>query len=776
LLTETEPGRRNRRTIDAALLAWAAVVIGLTAVVASSAPESDVAVADALKTVLGWADTLWRVAFVALLAGAIAIVADVVVERRWSLARDLVVAVLVVFAAGVVLGGIVESDWFPIKDHLLSRWGYPELRLAVATAIIVVAAPELLRAVRAVATCLIPLATVGAVVLGAALPASALGALAVGLGAGALVRLVFGSGAGVPPTATVRAALEALGVAVADLRPAAQQHVGAAVYVGHDGDAQPLKVRVLGKDAPDTQRLARRWRLLAYRDPPRSAPVGRLEQVEHEAVATLMAAQAGVSVPDVVMAAAGPDGDALMVTRQPDGAPLESASADAVSDATLADVWRQAGRLHAAGIAHGRLNLSNVQLDTDGLMLVDLSAATLGAPQAELDMDVAELLVASAVLVGPERALRLAVDGGWSDAIARALPYLQRAALTPHLRDLARESEVGLKELRVAAAEATGQKVPEVVPLRRVRLRDLVVMAMVVFAAYLVITQLAKIGFDTIADELRHADVAWIVLALIVAQTTFVAQGISLRGTVATPLPLLPAVVLQSAIKFINMTVPSSAGRIGINIRFLQQMGVPTPQAVAAGAVDDASETIVQIAVVLITLPFVDFAIDRSQLKFSVPSGRLITTVVVLLAVVVVAMLASSSLRAKVMPPIRNALSGMWAVARDRRKRLELFGGNLGSELLYAIALGAVCRAYGIDLSLPTLLLVNAAASAFAGLIPVPGGVGAAEAGLTAGLVAVGVDDSTAFAIAFTHRLCTYYLPPIWGYFSMRWLRGKAYI
>ena len=774
LLTATEPGRRNRRTIDAALFAWAAVVIGLTAVVASRAPESDAAVADALHAILGWADTLWRVAFVALLVVAIAIVVDVLVGRRRDLARDLLVAVLVVFGLGAVLGAIVESDWFPVKDHLLSRWGYPELRLAVATAIIVVTAPELLRAVRTAGAWLVALATFGAVVLGAALPASALGALAVGLGAGALVRLVFGSGAGVPPTAKVRAALTSLGVEVADLTPAVHQHIGAAEYVGHDTDARPLKVRVLGRDAPDTQRLARRWLLLAYRDPPRSAPVGRLEQVEHEALATLMAAHAGVVVPYVVMAALGPDGDALIVTRQPNGAALETSSD--VSDATLTAVWEQAARLHAAGIAHGRLNLSSVLPGSDGPVLVDLSAATLGAPETELARDVAELLVASTVLVGPERALRVAVDAGWSDAIGRALPYLQRAALTPHLRDLARASEVDLKDLRAAAAAATGQPVPEEVPLRRVRLRDVVVVAMVAVAAYLLITQLAKVGFDTIADELGRAEIAWIVLALIVAQTTFVAQGISLRGTVATPLPLLPCVVLQSAIKFINLTVPSSAGRIGINIRFLQHMGAPTPQAVAAGAVDDMSETLVQIAVVLATLPFAQVAFDSSRLKFSVPSGRLIATVVVLLAVVLVVMLASSSLRAKVMPPIRNALSGMWAVARDRHKRLELFGGNLGSEVLYAITLGAVCRAYGADVGLAELLLINAAASAFAGLIPVPGGVGAAEAGLTAGLVAVGIDDSTAFAIAFTHRLCTYYLPPIWGYFSMQWLRGKAYI
>ena len=38
-------------------------------------------------------------------------------------------------------------------------------------------------------------------------------------------------------------------------------------------------------------------------------------------------------------------------------------------------------------------------------MLVDFSAATLGAPQSALDIDVAELLVACSVLVGPERTL-----------------------------------------------------------------------------------------------------------------------------------------------------------------------------------------------------------------------------------------------------------------------------------------------------------------------------------------------------------------------------------
>ena len=395
-------------------------------------------------------------------------------------------------------------------------------------------------------------------------------------------------------------------------------------------------------------------------------------------------------------------------------------------------------RLHAAGISHGRLNLSNVVVVDDAPLLLDFSAATLGAPRSALDIDVAELLVACTVLVGPDRALRAAIDGAGVDVVAGALPYLQRAALTPHVRDLARTHEVALDDLRTAAAEATGEESPEIAaaaqgaPARpaghgardRRRLRA---------------DHAARRG------RLRHdrrragkADLAWVALALVLAQLTFVAQGVSLRGAVVTPLPLLPCVVLQSAIKFINLTVPSSAGRIGMNVRFLQRMGASPGEAVAAGAVDDVSETVVQLLIVLLHPPVRRVDVDTSQFELGAPDGRLIAAILVALVAVVAVVLAVPSLHAKVVPAVRNALSSLWVVARTRRKRLELFGGNLAAELLFALTLGAVCRAYGVDLSLAELLLVNTAASAFAGLMPVPGGVGAAEAGLTAGLVGAG--------------------------------------
>jgi glycosyltransferase 2 family protein len=776
MLTAPEPGRRNRRTIDGVLVAATAVLTGLAAVVAGSDPAVDEDIGQAVATVLGWAPGFWCALLLGTLALALIIVADALVRRRWLLVRDLLLALVLVNVIGGVLARIVDSEWFPIEVHPLSHWGFPELRMASVVAVIAVARPELVRPVRVLAIWLVGLASLGVLALEIALPSELLGGLALGLGCGALVRVALGSPLGVPPLDRVVAALASLGIEVDDLRAAERQRVGAAEFFGREGNRGPLKVRVLGRDAQDTQRAARRWRLLAYRDPPRRAPLGRFEQVEHEALTTLMAAQAGVRVPEVVTVGLGPEGDALLVTRQPEIDPLELSTPDQVSDELLEKLLREVARLHHAGIAHGRLNLSNVVVVDGEPMLVSLSEASLGAPQSALDIDVAELLVSCCVLVGPERTLRQAVDTGWGDSISRVLPYLQRAALTPHLRDHARGHEVGLKELRAAAASATGTAEPELVPLRRVRPRDLLTMAALIVGAYLVISQLARIGFGTIVGELQDAEPVWVVIALVLAQTALIGSGVSVRGAVPAPLPLLPCVVLQSAIKFVNLTVPSSAGRIGMNLRFLQRMGVSRAQALVAGAIDDVSESMVQVGLLLLTLPIVGAKIDTSEFGGAGPDTRLVAAIAVALIVSLLVVAFVPNVHAKVMPGVRSAVSGLRTVARDRQKRLELFGGNVGSELAYSIALGATCLAYGTHLNVAQLVFVNTSAAVLSGLIPVPGGIGAAEAAISAALITMGVDESTAFAIALTQRLSTFYLPPIWGYFSLQWLVRKGYV
>ena len=50
------------------------------------------------------------------------------------------------------------------------------------------------------------------------------------------------------------------------------------------------------------------------------------------------------------------------------------------------------------------------------------------------------------------------------------------------------------------------------------------------------------------------------------------------------------------------------------------------------------------------------------------------------------------------------------------------------------------------------------------------------EAGLTAGLQAIGIPSSVAISTALAFRLVTFYVPPLWGSFAMRWLRTHSYV
>jgi len=102
--------------------------------------------------------------------------------------------------------------------------------------------------------------------------------------------------------------------------------------------------------------------------------------------------------------------------------------------------------------------------------------------------------------------------------------------------------------------------------------------------------------------------------------------------------------------------------------------------------------------------------------------------------------------------------------------------GNLAAQLIQAAILGLCLQAFGAEAHFSQLVLVNTLVSLFAGLMPVPGGVGVAEAGYTACLQAIGIPSAIAISTAITFRLVTFYLPPLWGSVSMAWLRRHQYV
>ena len=200
-------------------------------------------------------------------------------------------------------------------------------------------------------------------------------------------------------------------------------------------------------------------------------------------------------------------------------------------------------------------------------------------------------------------------------------------------------------------------------------------------------------------------------------------------GAINRPLPLGPLTALQFAICYVNLAIPSTAARVAVNIRFFQRFGVDPPTAVSAGAIDGVSGFVVQIVLFLSLSLFsdVDFdlTVDTSDLSGLVTICLIALGVIVLAAIIV---LVVPSLRARLRAALVKARHS-FVVLRSPTKLLQLFGGNLASQVLFGVAMAACVEAFGEHVPLTELVLINTVVSLFAGLLPIPGGIGVSEAG-----------------------------------------------
>ena len=136
--------------------------------------------------------------------------------------------------------------------------------------------------------------------------------------------------------------------------------------------------------------------------------------------------------------------------------------------------------------------------------------------------------------------------------------------------------------------------------------------------------------------------------------------------------------------------------------------------------------------------------------------------------------MGSRVLKKRVLPILRKSGSGMAEVVRRPLKLVELFGGSAVLTLAYVAAFAFSIDAFGGGLSLVTIGVVYLVGSAVCSAAPTPGGIGAVEAALIAGLTAVGLDREIAVPAVFLFRIATFWLPivPGWIMFALLQRRG----
>lgn len=346
---------RARRASDVIALVGAAVVITVVGVSAIPTSRFEAAVARMLGSLPSFLDSVWSALLVLPWVAGAVVVAGAAFRRRLALVRDLVVAGVVALGLAYVGGRLVEGTWAELTDILSSAtWSFPAPPLAVAGAVMVTASPHLIRPLRHAMTRLLWAAALAAAVLQTATPGESVAGVMLAVATGAVVHLVFGSVRGRPGLPDVAAALVELGVDARLLGVAARQEAGEFLVNAEDSMGRPLLVKVYGRDAHDTQLLAAAWRAVLYREPGATPPLGRLHQVEHEALMTLLAGHAGVNTFEVVTAGAVQSTDALLVLR-PIGRPVGE-EAETWSPETLAEMWATLASLHGAGLSHGQID------------------------------------------------------------------------------------------------------------------------------------------------------------------------------------------------------------------------------------------------------------------------------------------------------------------------------------------------------------------------------------------------------------------------------------
>src|SRR5580700_3699499 len=800
LLAPAGDGRRRRRGTDGMRLAAAVVALVCCLLIIHYDSRIDRAIVAVIHPP-PWSIT-WLVTVV-YQAGSFGVVIVLVgmalLARRWEIARDIgLSAVGAAAVTGLLIlwlgnhggrpGGVV------IGDYNLS---FPVLRIALFAAVATAALPYLARGLQVTVEIFITLVALATAVGGHGLPLNVVGSLVIGWGTTAVVRLAFGSPLGLPSADDVRRLLAEFGISVGHLQPMPQQAWGAAKYEATEyedteyedtetvpGDSsRRLTIAVYGRDAAGGRLLTKAGRFLLYRDSGPTLTLTRLQQVQREAFFALRAGQAGVAVPELVEAGtAGPSKDAVLVYRLPSAISLAEAGPDDVGDGALDDIYRQLLILRKARIAHGAISGDALLIDPAGqtAVLADFRNATGSASVDQLDQDLAGALAATAVTVGAERAGDAAARCLAPEVLAGALRHLHKPSLDPAITRRLRSNSGLLDEVRQQAARSASIELPELAQPRRVSWPTLILILGTLIGGWALIGVLIDVSksFDTVIG----ADWLWVIIALVLAQLAYASSAVETLGSVSGPLPFGRALAVEVANAFSGLAGGAPAV-FATRVRFYQKQGYDATVALSSGAIMTVASWIATGVVFVVSLPFAWGSIHLEATPESGGDSKLvwiILAVVVLAGVVVGLALAVPRLRRlaaeKLRPKVRDVWGNLRQVASSPRKLLLLLGGALGRELLIAMALSVSLRAFGDHLRLPVIIVVIVLAAIVGGVAPSPGGMGVVEAGMILGLTAAGVSEADATAAVFIQRLFTSYLPPIWGWFTLVWLRKRDYL
>jgi undecaprenyl-diphosphatase len=709
--------------------------------------------------------------------GVFPLVVALVIQRRFRVLSEVAVAAIVASAGTwVVSEALALRVEIPVTNSFLRSIGYPGARdLAVAAAIITVISPWFSRPWRRTFWAILALIAFARIVTGSDPPYDIGIAVSIGWLAASIVALLFGSPNLRPRGDDVVASLHSIGVHPRRLEWLGIGGTGSSIWLARDGDDHVSFLKVFSSGQRDADLLVRAWRWLRVRDPVEERAFTSLRrEVEHEALMVLKANDDGIPTARLAgVAEVDPDG-MLLALDYVEGRTLDALPSDDITDELLDELWQIVGRMRLHGLAHRGLRAAHVVVRESGeVAIVDFGSGEVAANRSLLRNDIAELLCSTAVLVGAPRAVAAAVRALGADDVGDALPRLQLLVLTDVTRREVKATPGLLRALQAEVQTSTGVEQVRYEELARVRPRVVFTWVMFAVALYILLPQLANVS--DLWGKISSASLPWVLGVVAATLVTYIGAALGMIGSVPDRVRVLPMLWAQTAASFVNRLSPASVGGMALNVRFLQKRGVDSAVAVTGVGVNAAAGLIVHL---LLLAGFVVTAgSTTSGPGFSAPSGTLallaVSAVFLVAGVALAVPQARRTLRVRLWPRVKDAGRGLGTLARRPDKLAALVGGSALVTLGYLVAFVCAIYAVGGDLPLASVGTLYLAAAAVASAAPTPGGLGALEAALIAGLNSLGLSPDASVSAVFIFRGISFWLPILPGWYAVQDLQRR---
>jgi uncharacterized protein (TIRG00374 family) len=297
--------------------------------------------------------------------------------------------------------------------------------------------------------------------------------------------------------------------------------------------------------------------------------------------------------------------------------------------------------------------------------------------------------------------------------------------------------------------------------------------AMLFAAVWFLIPQLTEL--PRLMTQIKEADWKWAVPAVVFSMLTYVGAAMALSASVSERLSVAKTTLVTLGGSFVNRISPAKVGGIALNLRYLQKQGVDTAVATASIGLYQLVGFLVHISLLLVFSVWAGKTISFARF---LPKGSTVLLVVAVVLVVIGVAIGIPKLRRLVVGFIKPQLGKIRDSLRDlMHNPLRLLVMVVGSAILtlsYIGALWASIQAFGGGIPIAGIAVVFLAGASIAAAAPTPGGIGAVEAALIAGLTSLGLASAVAVPAVFLYRLATFWVPilPGWAGFSVLQRRG----